>query len=46
VGLFTFLFNSGYRSDENKWCEIYTEMVDAMIILEKAFRPHIDKLEN
>ena len=44
--IFYTIFNSGYRSDENKWCEIYTEMVDAMINLEKAFRPHIDKLEN
>jgi len=33
----------GYR-DEEKWPEIQDVMIDAMIRLEKAFRPHIDKL--
>ena len=33
----------GYR-DEEKWQEIQDAMIDAMIRLEKAFRPHIDRL--
>jgi hypothetical protein len=44
--IFFTIFNGGYRSDEDKWTEIYNEMVEAMISLEKAFRPHIDKLKD
>ena len=33
----------GYR-DEEKWQEIQAAMIDAMIRLDRAFRPHIDKL--
>ena len=33
----------GYR-DEEKWQEIQDAMIDAMIRLEKAFRPHIERL--
>ena len=33
----------GYR-DKEKWPEIQDAMIDAMIRLEKAFQPHIDKL--
>ena len=33
----------GYR-DEEKWQEIQDAMIDGMIQLEKAFRPHIDRL--
>jgi hypothetical protein len=33
----------GYR-DKDKWPEIQEAMIDAMIRLEKALRPHIDKL--
>jgi hypothetical protein len=39
------ILNSGFRSDESKWPDLYVEMVDAMINLEKAFRPHLDKLK-
>ena len=34
----------GYRDDEDKWQEIQDTTIDAMIRLEKAFRPHIDRL--
>ena len=34
----------GYRDDEEKWQEIQGAMIDGMIQLEKAFRPHIDRL--
>ena len=34
----------GYRDDEEKWPEIHEAMVDAMIRLEKALKPHINKL--
>ena len=34
----------GYRDDESKWPEIQDAMVDAMIRLEKALRPHIESL--
>jgi len=33
----------GYR-DEDRWLEIHEAMIDAMIRLEKALRPHIAKL--
>ena len=33
----------GYR-DEEKWQEIQDTMIDGMIRLEKAFRPHIERL--
>jgi hypothetical protein len=35
----------GYRDDESKWPEIQDAMIDAMIRLEKALRPHIDSLQ-
>ena len=34
----------GYRDDEGRWPGIQDAMIDGMIRLEKAFRPHIDKL--
>jgi len=34
----------GYR-DEDRWPEIHDAMIDAMIRLEKALRPHIAKLK-
>ena len=34
----------GYRDDEEKWQEIQGAMIDGMIQLEKALRPHIDRL--
>ena len=34
----------GYRDDEDKWQEIQDTTIDAMIRLEAAFRPHIDRL--
>lgn len=34
----------GYRDDEEKWAKIQEAMIDGMIRLEKAFRPHIDRL--
>ncbi len=40
------ILNSGFRSDESKWPEIYIVMVDAMVNLEKAFRPYIDGLKD
>jgi hypothetical protein len=35
----------GYRDDESKWPEIQDAMIDSMIRLEKALRPHIEKLQ-
>jgi len=34
----------GYRSDEARWPEIQTAMIDAMVRLERALKPHIAKL--
>ncbi len=34
----------GYRSDEEKWPEVQDAMIDGMIRLEKAFKPHIERL--
>lgn len=34
----------GYR-DEAKWPEIHDAMIDAMIRLEKALKPHIERLD-
>jgi hypothetical protein len=34
----------GWRDDPAKWPEVYAAMVDAMIRLEKAMKPHIQKL--
>jgi len=34
----------GYRDDEAKWPAIQDAMIDAMIRLEAALRPHIDRL--
>jgi hypothetical protein len=35
----------GWRDDPAKWPEVYEAMVDAMIRLEKALKPHIQKLK-
>ena len=34
----------GYRDDEERWPEIQDAMIDGMIRLEAALRPHIDRL--
>ena len=34
----------GYRDEEEEWSEIQDAMIDGMIRLEAAFRPHIDRL--
>ena len=34
----------GYRDSETKWPEIHASMVEAMIRLEKALKPHISRL--
>ena len=34
----------GYRDDEERWPEIQDAMIDGMILLEAALRPHIDRL--
>lgn len=38
------IVRGGYR-DEEQWPEIQDEMIDAMIRLENALRPYLDKLE-
>ena len=38
------LSRGGYRDDEEEWPEIQDTMIDTMIRLEKALRPHIDRL--
>ena len=35
----------GYRDDEAKWPVIQDALIDAMVRLEKALKPHIGKLE-
>ncbi len=35
----------GYRDPEDRWPEIQDAMIDAMVRLEKALRPHIDALD-
>ena len=35
----------GYRNNEEEWPEIQDTMIDGMIRLEAAFRPHIDQLQ-
>ena len=35
----------GYRDAETKWPDIHSSMVDAMIRLEKALKPHISRLK-
>jgi len=35
----------GYRDNEKKWPAIQDTMIDAMIRLEKALRPHLEKLK-
>jgi Domain of unknown function (DUF4268) len=35
----------GYKSDESKWPEIQDAIIDAMIRLEKALIPHLEKLK-
>ena len=37
-------FSSGGYRDKERWPEIQDAMINAMIRLEKAFRPYIDKL--
>ena len=38
------LLVGGYRDEQNRWPEIQDAMIDAMIRLEKALRPHLKKL--
>ena len=38
----TKLDGGGYRDDENKWAGIQDTMIDIMIKLEEAFKPHIE----
>ncbi|QDV50643.1 DUF4268 domain-containing protein [Gimesia fumaroli] len=40
-----FEMNGGYRDDESEWQPIIEKMVDAMIRLEKALRPFIEKIK-
>ena len=35
----------GYRDDPSTWAATHEAMIDAMIRLERAFKPHISKLE-
>ena len=35
----------GYRDEESKWLTIHEAMIDAMMRLEKALRPHIQKIK-
>jgi len=35
----------GWRDDPAKWPDVYAAMVDAMIRLEKALKPHVQKLK-
>lgn len=35
----------GYRDDDEKWPQIHEAMVDAMILLEKALKPHIKAIK-
>lgn len=39
------VIDTGGYKDEEKWPEMHEAMIDAMICLEKALRPHIDELE-
>ncbi len=34
----------GYREEEEKWPELQDALIDAMVRLEKAFKPHVAKL--
>ncbi len=38
------LEGSGYRDDEEKFEAVHAAMVDAMIRLERAFKPQVQKL--
>ena len=40
------VLNIGYSSDDSKWPETYSDMVDAMITFEQILRAYIDKLED
>ncbi|MEA3351066.1 MAG: DUF4268 domain-containing protein [Chloroflexota bacterium] len=40
-----YLDRGGYRSPEEEWPEIHAEMIDAMIRLEKALTPYIERLD-
>jgi len=44
VSLLLPVIDGGYQ-DEAKWPEIQDEMIDAMIDLAKAIKPHIAKLK-
>jgi len=35
----------GYRDEDNKWPEVHEAMIDAMIRLEKALKPYIQKMK-
>lgn len=37
--------SGGYRDEENKWSLSHDKMIDAMIRLERALKPHIAKLD-
>jgi len=39
------ILTGGYREDASKWPKIQDEMIDAMIRLEKALKPHIAQLQ-
>lgn len=34
----------GYRNQEEEWSAIHASMIDAMVRLEQAFKPHLNKL--
>jgi hypothetical protein len=36
----------GWKSEESKWPAIQDAMIDAMMRLEQALRPHIEELKN
>lgn len=40
-----YLKRGGYRSSEEEWDEIQAVMIDTMIRLESALRPHIERLD-
>jgi hypothetical protein len=35
----------GYRSDESRWPEIQDAMIDAMVRLDNALKPHLARLK-
>ncbi len=40
----SFRVSGGYRTPQNEWPEIHKKLVEAMVRLEKAMRPHVDSL--